>query len=220
MPKALILKGSLVVCALILIVGVLWLARSKNYANREVALLTLNATPEFAPPTTLEPKSTATLSLQKPPAPKVTWERAFGYAALHCVYGLDFYKRKDYDRAISEYTEAIKLDPNNDFANASVYYYRGLAYRYKKEYDEAIRDFNRAILLNPVRANAYYYRGLAYYHKEEYDNAIRDFNEAIFLDPSDPTAYYYRGVIHQEQGEDAEARADFEKSHQLGYRPQ
>ena len=213
MPKALILMASLVVCALILIVGVLWLAR-------EVALLTLNATPEFVPPTTLESKSTATLSLQKPPAPKVTWERVFGYAALHSVYGLDFYRKKDYDHAISEYTDAIKLDPNNDFANASVYYYRGLAYRYKKEYDQAIRDFNRAILLNPIRANAYYHRGIAYFHKDEYDNAIRDFNEAILLDPGDPTAYYYRGVVHHEKGEDAEAQADFEKSHELGYEPQ
>jgi tetratricopeptide (TPR) repeat protein len=107
-----------------------------------------------------------------------------------------------YDHAISEYTEAIKLDPNNDFANASAYYYRGLAYGYKNEYEKAIHDLNMAILLNPTRATAYYYRGLAYYHKNEYDCAIRDFNEVIFLDPSVPTAYYYRGVAHQEQGKD------------------
>ena len=220
-PKALTLSASLLVCALIFIVGVIWLARSNhNYTNREVALLALNATPESASPATLESKPAATVSLQKPPAPRVNWERVFGYAALHSVYGLDFYEKKDYDHAISEYSEAIRLDPNNDFANASVYYYRGLAYRYKSEYDQAIRDFNRAILLNPVRANAYYYRGIAYYHKEEYDNAIRDFNEAIFLDPSDPTAYYYRGVVYREQGKDAEAQADFDQSRQLGYQPE
>jgi len=214
------LRASLVICALIMIVGVIWLARSKIYTNREVALVNLNATSEAAPPATLESQPTATVSLRKPPAPRVNWERVFGYAALHSVYGLDFYRKKDYDHAISEYTDAIKLDPNNDFANASVYYYRGLAYRYKKEYDQAIRDFNRAILLNPIRANAYYHRGIAYFHKDEYDNAIRDFNEAILLDPGDPTAYYYRGVVHHEKGEDAEAQADFEKSHELGYEPQ
>jgi tetratricopeptide (TPR) repeat protein len=219
-PKALMLSASLLVCALILVVGVIWLARSRNYSNREVTLPALNATPESAPPATFESKPTATVSLQKPPAPRVNWERVFGYAALHSVYGLDFYKKKDYDHAISEYNDAVRLDPNNDFANASVYYYRGLAYHYKREYDQAIRDFNRAILLNPVKANAYYYRGLAYYHKEEYDNAIRDFSEAIFLDPRDPTAYYYRGVVYREQGKDAEAQADFDQSHQLGYQPQ
>jgi len=219
-PKALVLRASLLVCALILIVGAIWLARSKNYTNREVTLLALNATPESAPPATLESKPTATVNLQKPPAPRINWERVFGYAALHSVYGLEFYKNKDYDHAISEYNEAIRLDPNNDFANASVYYYRGLAYYYKREYDRAVRDFNRAILLNPVVANAYYYRGIAYCHKEEYDNAIRDFSQAIFLDPSDPTAYYYRGVVYREQGKDAEAQADFDQSHQLGYQLQ
>jgi tetratricopeptide (TPR) repeat protein len=218
--KALLLRASLVVCALILFVGVTWLARSKNYTNREVALVNLNATSEAPPPANLESQPTATVSLQKPPAPKVNWERVFGYAALHSVYGLDFYKKKDYDQAISQYTQAINLDPYNDFANASIYYDRGLAYRYNKEYDQAIRDFNRAILLNPVRANAYYHRGIAHYHKDEYDNAIRDFDEAILLDPGDPTAYYYRGVVHHEKGEDVEAQADFEKSHELGYEPQ
>lgn len=217
-------RASLVVCTLILIVGVVWFARSKHtYTNRETALLTLDSTPESEPARTPEskpmPTPTATMSLQKPPAPRVNWERAFGYAALHSVYGLDFYQKEDYDHAISEYTEAIQLEPNNDFVNASVYYYRGLAYRYKKEYDKAISDFNRVILLDPVRANAYYYRGIAYYHKEEYENAIRDFNQAILLDPSDPAAYYYRGVAYREQGKDAEAQADFEKSNQLGYQP-
>ena len=209
--------AKLLVCALILIVGAIWLARSKNYTNREVTLLALNATPESAPPATLESKPTATVNLQKPPAPRINWERVFGYAALHSVYGLDFYKNKDYDHAISEYTEAINLDPNNDFANASAYYYRGLAYGYKNEYDKAIRDFNRAILLNPSNATAYYYRGLAYYHKNAYDNAIRDLNKAIILDPGDPVAYYYRGVAYHEEGKDDQAAADFDKAKQLGY---
>jgi tetratricopeptide (TPR) repeat protein len=212
MQKTLMFGMSLVVFVLILTVGVIWFAGSKlNHIDRETALV--NQTPT----TESKPTPTATTSLPVSPSPRVNWERLFGYATLHSLRGLDFYKKSDYDHAISEYTDAIKLDPDNDFANASAYYYRGLAYHHKYEYDKAIRDFNRAILLNPTKATGYYYRGVAYYHKDEYDNAIRDFNEAIFLDPSDPTAYYYRGVAYHELGKDAQAQADFDKAKQRGY---
>jgi hypothetical protein len=65
-PKALMLRASLVVCALILIVEVIWLARSKqDSTNREVALLTLRATPESASAATPQsepiPKPTTTV---------------------------------------------------------------------------------------------------------------------------------------------------------------
>jgi tetratricopeptide (TPR) repeat protein len=198
------MTAKLAAFALLLIVGAIWFAGSKfNRSNREVNRATL----------TPAPKPARTVSqLKLPPTGPV---RSFDYTELHGIDDLDFYKIRDYDRAIGDYTEAIESDPNNDFANASLYYYRGLAYRYKNEYDKAIHDFNRAILLNPMRANAYYYRGLAYYHKNEYDKAIRDFNEAIILDPGDPVAYYYRGVIYGEQGKNAEAQADFEQSKQL-----
>jgi tetratricopeptide (TPR) repeat protein len=198
MQKPLMPGRSLVVFALILIVGIIWFTGSKlKYINRETALAHPIPTAEAKPAST--PTGTA------------------GYAALHSIRGLDFYQKSDYDRAISEYTEAMKLDSNNDFANASAYYYRGLAYYHKYEYSEAIRDLNRAILLNPTKATAYYYRGVIYYHKNEYDNAIRDFNEAIFLDPSDPTAYYYRGAAYDELRKNAQAQADFDKAKQLGY---
>jgi tetratricopeptide (TPR) repeat protein len=214
MQKTLMPGRSLVVFALILIVGIIWFTGSKlKYINRETALAHPIPTAESKP----APTPTGTASLLVPFSPRVNWERVFGYAALHSIRGLDFYKKSDYDRAIKEYTDAIKLDSNNDFANASAYYYRGLAYYHKYEYNEAIRDLNRAILLNPTKATAYYYRGVVYYHKNEYDNAIRDFNEAIFLDPSDPTAYYYRGVAYHELRKNAQAQADFDKAKQLGY---
>jgi tetratricopeptide (TPR) repeat protein len=212
MQKTLMLGACLVVFALILIVGVIWFAVSKrNYVDRETALA------HRIPTAKLKPKPAATASLPISPSPRVNWERLFGYAALHSIRGLNFYEKSEYDHAISEYTEAIKSDPDNDFANASVYYYRGLAYHHKHAYDVAIRDFNRAILLNPAKATAYYYRGVTYYHKNEYDEAIRDFNEAIFLDPIDPTAYYYRGLAYHELAKEAQAEADFDKAKQLGY---
>jgi tetratricopeptide (TPR) repeat protein len=51
----------------------------------------------------------------------------------------------DYDRAIADLTEAIRLDPKYVWAYAS----RGEAYRMKGDYDRAIADLTEAIRLDP-----------------------------------------------------------------------
>jgi tetratricopeptide (TPR) repeat protein len=45
-----------------------------------------------------------------------------------------YYYKRDYDRAIENYTEAIRLDPNN----SNAYNGRGNAYYSKRDYDRAI----------------------------------------------------------------------------------
>jgi serine/threonine-protein kinase len=59
--------------------------------------------------------------------------------------------RKDYDTAIAEFTEAIRLDPESDGA----YYNRAHAYADKKEYAKAIADYNEAIRLAPEDASSH-----------------------------------------------------------------
>jgi tetratricopeptide (TPR) repeat protein len=53
--------------------------------------------------------------------------------------------KKDYDRAIAEYTEAILIDPDNAFHYSS----RGHVYRQNGDYDRAIADYAEAIRLEP-----------------------------------------------------------------------
>src|ERR1700739_1500897 len=63
----------------------------------------------------------------------------------------DVYQIKgDYDRAIEEYDQAIRLRP--DYANA--FAHRGSAYSYKGDYDRAIEDQDEAIRLKPDFAEA------------------------------------------------------------------
>jgi len=79
------------------------------------------------------------------------------------------YNRKgEYDRAIADLDEAIRLDPK--FALA--YNNRGVAYKNKGELDRAITDFDEAIRLNPKYALPHDNRGNAYKNKGEYDRAI------------------------------------------------
>ena len=57
--------------------------------------------------------------------------------------------KKDFDAAITAFTEAIRLDPK-----ATNYYDRGWSYGKKGDYDKAIGDDTEAIRLNPKFALA------------------------------------------------------------------
>jgi len=84
---------------------------------------------------------------------------------------------KDYDHAIADFNQALKLDPNH----VQSYNNRGQIYFNKKDYDRAIADFNQAIKLDPNDTDTYYNRGLAYKNKGSLDLAVQDFNKVLEL---------------------------------------
>jgi tetratricopeptide (TPR) repeat protein len=90
--------------------------------------------------------------------------------------GIGYRLKGDYERAIQDYTQAIKL--NAKFAAA--YNNRGVTHDKKGEYDRAILDYDQAIKLKPS-AEAYFNRGNAHLGKSHYDRAIDDYNQAIKL---------------------------------------
>jgi tetratricopeptide (TPR) repeat protein len=89
------------------------------------------------------------------------------------------------DKAISDYAEAIRLDPKQGLP----YYSRGSAWLDKKQYDKAIADLDQAIRLNPTFASTYGDRGTAWAKKKAYGKAIADYSESIRLDPGDAKGY-------------------------------
>jgi tetratricopeptide (TPR) repeat protein len=125
--------------------------------------------------------------------------------------GLGHYNKKDFEKAISDYTEAISLNPNYALA----YYNRGVAHNEKKEYTEATSDYTEAIRLNPDYAHAYYNRGVAHYTQGNLDKAISDYTEAIRLKADYPDAYNNRGIAYKSQGILDKADADFAKAAQM-----
>ena len=96
------------------------------------------------------------------------------YSALISQGTADFNAR-DYDRAIANYNEAVRLDPKS----ANAFRGRGKAYRDKGDHSRAIADFNEAIRLDPKSALAFMDRGDSYTNKGDNDRAIADYNEAI-----------------------------------------
>jgi tetratricopeptide (TPR) repeat protein len=105
--------------------------------------------------------------------------------------GIIWKLKGELDIAIADFSEAIRLDPNN----AAFYTNRGWALLGKKEYDKAIADCNEAIRLDPKNAAAYTNRGWALFLTKEYDKAIADCNEAIRLDPKLAEAYTNRAWL-------------------------
>ena len=103
--------------------------------------------------------------------------------------GLLFASRGDYDMAITDFTDALVINPNLTAA----YYNRGLAYHNKKDFDNAIEDYSQALRLNPNDAVIYMYRGFSQSHNKNYDRAIADYTQAIRLDQNYADAYFNRG---------------------------
>jgi tetratricopeptide (TPR) repeat protein/TolB-like protein len=136
---------------------------------------------------------------------------AAGTAGAHLDRGILLASRDDYDRAIQEFTESLKLNPNY----APAYFNRGLAYLNKGDNDHAIADYNQVVKLNPNNAGAFNNRGNAYLNKGDNDRAIADYNQAIKLDPNYALAYINRGRAYQEEMDYDRAFADFTQAIKL-----
>jgi tetratricopeptide (TPR) repeat protein len=156
-------------------------------------------------------------------------------AKLSVIYnnrGTAYLSKRDYDRAIQDFDESIRL--NVSFALA--YYDRGNAFdnrgiadafkndynRAVQEYEEAIEDYDEAIRLKPDFAYAYFGRGRAYDDRgvnydstADYDHAIQDYNEAIGRSPNNGSMHTYRGFAYNHEGDYDRAIQDFNRATEL-----
>lgn len=111
-----------------------------------------------------------------------------GEAERHYNAGVELGNEKQFEEAISEYGETIRLDPEHSDA----YNKRGALYNVMGLRLLAIEDFDEAIRLNAEHGDAYYNRGNAYAMMAQPERAIGDLNEAIRLDPENELAYIAR----------------------------
>lgn len=119
-------------------------------------------------------------------------ENSESLASAFLHRGYDYNRDRQYDLAIADETEAIRLKP--DFFDA--YFIRGAAYLGKKLYDLAIADETDAIRIKPDSGDALLFRGFAYENKDLLDLAIADFGAAIRLNPGDENAYFARASVY------------------------
>lgn len=125
--------------------------------------------------------------------------------------GLELESQGNLNGAITLYTEAIELNPDN----AEYYYNRGNVCRYVGNYEQAISDFDKAIEINPIYVEAYNKRGLTNYMLKNYAEAVFDFSKAIKIDPNSYDSYVGRCYCYEELGQMDKAKEDVEKAQQL-----
>src|ERR1051326_9390814 len=83
--------------------------------------------------------------------------------------GRAYYHKGQYDKAIADLSDAIRLDPQL----SDPFYWRGKSYNEKGQFQNAIPDFTEAIQLDPEHDD-YTDRAFAYIGLGEYDKAIVD----------------------------------------------
>lgn len=122
--------------------------------------------------------------------------------------GNGFYQhgRHDFERALQEYSEAVRLNPEQEQFRK----YRGDVYFDMKRYDDAIADYDEAARLNPGYSEAYYSRGNAYDRKSDDEKALASFDEAIRIAPEYAAAHNNRGLVYIREGKLDLALADFD----------
>jgi tetratricopeptide (TPR) repeat protein len=119
-----------------------------------------------------------------------------------------YYAKGDYDHAIADSSEAIRLDPKY----AAAYGDRGNAYYGKNDFDHAIVDYDAAIRLDPKDVGAFTNRGQTYYAKGDFTRAIASLSAALELDPKAARARSLRGCGYVKTGLLAKAEADFKQA--------
>jgi len=135
-----------------------------------------------------------------------------------CVYysrGRLYFTQGDYGRALADYGEAIRLDPDYGYA----YHGRGVVYSTQGDYEQAIIALDRAIELESDLAAAYNSRGIVYGKMDDYERAVEDFSQAIGLQ-SEPsglaTNYANRCGARIKTGDYEGAIADCSQAMALG----
>jgi len=120
--------------------------------------------------------------------------------------------RAEYDLAVRDYDESIRLYPS--FAKA--FNNRGVAYQKKGDLDRALSDFNMAIGISHDYASAFANRGQIYEKKRDYARALGDFNEAIRIEPTSASLWNERCWVRTITGAVQDALTDCNEAIRLG----
>jgi tetratricopeptide (TPR) repeat protein len=159
--------------------------------------------------------------------------------------GFAYICKGDYDRALADCSEAVRLDPryfdalNNlgniyqfkqDYAAAERYFnkakevkpsdtvYIGLGNLYKHEGDNnrALVQYRMALAMNVKCDRAYYSIGMIKQTQGDIDGAVKEYTAALNVNPYNDQAYAARGDIAMNRGDYRAAIADYTRI--IGYK--
>ena len=149
-------------------------------------------------------------------------------ARLYLNRGVERRAKEDYDAALADLAEAVKIDKKY----ADAYFNRCSIYNFKKAYDSAIAECGQAIKLGAsadavvaggseklgkdhALSDYYAERGFAYFSKDDFLHAFPDLDNAIRLNANNGRALKTRGLAYEAKG-DSRAQADLAAAKLLG----
>jgi tetratricopeptide (TPR) repeat protein len=126
--------------------------------------------------------------------------------------GLAYLQAEEYDFAMAELVEAIKLNPDNkDNLAAQANYHLGSVLLALDRAALAINAFREALTLGWKDSGVYLSLGQALTSQGKFDEAIVHYREALRLSPGSSEAYAGLGLAYEASGRVDEAMAQYER---------
>lgn len=100
--------------------------------------------------------------------------------------GDESYRTKNFDNAIKNYQEALKINPNDEVTLLKL----GNIYKDKNDNKSAMDFYKKAIIVNPEYQDGWFNLGLVYVTENNFVEAKKAFNKVIELNPEYAYAYY------------------------------
>ncbi|MHA1489461.1 MAG: tetratricopeptide repeat protein [Promethearchaeota archaeon] len=112
------------------------------------------------------------------------------------MYGQDYIDKCEYDKAVDECKETLRIYPKNEAA----WYHLGIACKEKGELDDAIDAFYNIIKIDPKTPAVLSILGDIYTEKGESDKAIEVIKSALEIDPKIAVLWSNLGFNYKKSG--------------------
>lgn len=112
----------------------------------------------------------------------------------HLEYGINYFKNKEYQKAIVQFQTIIK----NDQTFAKAHCNLGITYIRLDRFESAIESLKDAIDINSEFKEAHNYLGFAYYKLKIYPEALKAVEKALEIDPNYDAAMTLKRAIENQ----------------------
>jgi tetratricopeptide (TPR) repeat protein len=130
---------------------------------------------------------------------KTAWE--------HCTLGRLFLRTGAVDRAVPEFRQAVRLEPQGLWPN----FYLGLCAYRQSRFEEAVTSFSVCIGAAPEGAVCFYNRGRSYAALGNAEKALDDYDQALRLDSKLVPAIINRALLQARLGRFGEMWSDLSR---------